>query len=406
MTIITCVDDLRDLARRRVPRAIFEYADRGSYAEATITANRRDLDAIAFRQRVGIDVADRTTASMMLGQPVAMPLALAPTGLMGLFHGDGEIHAARAAERFGVPFCLSTMSISSIEDVRAATRKPFWFQLYVMRDRDFVASLVARAQAAECSALVVTVDLQIQGQRHRDLKNGLSVPPKLTLANLIDIAARPAWAVGVLMGRRRTFGNLAGAARNDSLKTLSAWIATQFDPTLDWEDVAWLRRLWPGKLIVKGILDAEDARHAIDAGADAVVVSNHGGRQLDGAPSSIAVLPEIVAAVGGQVEVLFDSGIRSGQDVLKALALGAQGCLVGKATLYALAAMGGAGIERLLELISRELDVSMALTGVRSPGEVGPEILRPPHSSAGKLGDSSNEAFASWTQRPGTARRA
>ena len=314
MSVITCVEDFRDLARSRVPRAIFDYADRGSYAETTIAANRRDLDAIALRQRVGIDVSDRTTTSTMLGHPVTMPVALAPTGLTGLFHGDGEIHAARAAERVGVPFCLSTMSICSIEDVRAAVTRPFWFQLYVMRDRDFVVSLVERARAAECSALVVTVDLQIQGQRHRDLKNGLSVPPKLTLANLFDVAVRPAWALRVLMGHRRTFGNLAGAARDDSLKTLSAWIAAQFDPTLDWQDVAWLRRLWPGKLIIKGILDAEDARHALRAGADAIVVSNHGGRQLDGAPSSIAVLPEIVSAVGGQTEILFDSGVRSGQE--------------------------------------------------------------------------------------------
>ncbi|HEX5513620.1 MAG TPA: alpha-hydroxy acid oxidase, partial [Gammaproteobacteria bacterium] len=328
MPVITNNADLRRLAQRRVPRAIFDYVDRGSYEETTLRANTADLDAIKLRQRVMIDVDRRSLATELVGEPAAMPVAIAPTGLTGIMHGNGEVLAARAAEQFGIPFTLSTMSICSIEDVRVATTRPFWFQLYVMRDRGFAASLIERAIAAQCSALVLTADLQIQGQRHRDLKNGLAVPPRLTLANLFDIATKPAWLWRLLRSRRTNFGNLAGfIPDSDSLSTLSQWIATQFDPTLSWSDVAWVRELWPGKLIIKGILDPEDARLAVRAGADAIVVSNHGGRQLDGAPSSIAALPAVVEAVGGTTQVLFDGGIRSGQDIVKALAFGAEGVM-------------------------------------------------------------------------------
>jgi L-lactate dehydrogenase (cytochrome) len=376
MGVVTTIADLRDIAKRRIPRAIFEYADCGSYNEATLRANRADLDAIGLRQRVLIDVSERNVATTFVGQPATMPVAIAPTGLTGLFHRDGEIHGARAAQKFGIPFCLSTMSICSIEDVREAVEKPFWFQLYVMRDRGFAASLIERAKAAECSALVLTLDLQIQGQRHRDLKNGLSVPPTLTLANAIDIAMKPAWALSVLRGKRRSFGNLQERVPGgDSLTTLSQWIASQFDPSLSWKDVEWVKSLWPGKLILKGVLDAEDAKIAASCGADAIVVSNHGGRQLDGARSSIDALPEVVEAADGKIEILFDGGITSGQDVLKAVALGAHGCLIGKAFLYALAAGGEAGVTQALEIIRRELDVSMALTGSRDIAEVGPHTL-------------------------------
>ncbi|RJF88522.1 alpha-hydroxy-acid oxidizing protein [Oleomonas cavernae] len=376
MPTITNIQDLRALAKKRIPKAIFDYADRGSYDEATINANRRDLKALNLRQRVMVDVSDRSTASTMLGQPVAMPVAIAPTGLTGLFHGNGEIHGARAAQAFGIPFCLSTMSICSIEDVAGAVDKPFWFQLYVMRDRGFSRSLIERAIAAKCSALVLTLDLQIQGQRHRDLKNGLAVPPRLTLANALDIATKPAWALRVLLGKRREFGNLTEQlAKAGNLKTLSQWTASQFDPSLNWNDVAWVRSIWPGKLILKGVLNVEDARAAAATGADAMVVSNHGGRQLDYAVSSISALPEIVAAVGDATEVLFDGGVQSGQDVLKAMALGAKGCLIGKAFLYSLAAMGEAGVTKALEIIAKELDVSMALTGTRTIADIGPQVL-------------------------------
>jgi L-lactate dehydrogenase (cytochrome) len=376
MPIITCIEDLRLLAKRRVPRAIFEYADGGAYDEATLRANRADLDKISLRQRVMINVDQRSLRTVLVGENATMPLAIAPLGLTGLMHGSGEIHAARAAEVFGIPYTLSTMSICSIEDVRAAVTKPFWFQLYVMRDRDFVASLIQRAIAAQCSALVLTADLQIQGQRHRDIKNGLSVPPRLTLRNALDIATKPAWVLNILRAPRRTFGNLVGLGRGGSnLSTLSQWIASQFDPTLSWKDVAWVRKLWPGKLIIKGILDADDARLAVDTGADAIVVSNHGGRQLDGAPSSIAALPGIVAAVGDKTQVLFDGGVRSGQDIFKAMALGAQGTMAGKAILYGLGAMGQAGVRTALELMRNELDVTMALTGTRDVKEIGPHKL-------------------------------
>jgi L-lactate dehydrogenase (cytochrome) len=377
VTVITCIQDLRQLAQRRVPRAIFEYADRGSYDELTIQNNRRDLNKIAFRQRVMVDLSKLSVTTRVLGERWAMPVAIAPTGLTGLFHGDGEIHGARAAQSFGVPFCLSTMSICSIEDVRKQSTGPFWFQMYLMRDRGFNEELVARAEAAQCPTLVLTLDLQVQGMRRRDPKNGLSIPPRLTLRNAFDIATKPAWAARVLFGKRRTFGNLEARMGNAGLQTLSQWIATQFDPSVTWKDVEWLRKRWPGKLVLKGILDPEDAKVACDAGADAIVVSNHGGRQLDGAPSSISVLPRVVDAVRDRTEVLFDGGVQSGQDVLRALALGAKACLIGKSFLYALAAMGGEGVSLALDLIRRELEVTMALTGKTNIQDVGPDILIP-----------------------------
>lgn len=377
MPPITNNEDLRRLAKCRAPRAIFDYVDRGSYDEATIRANRADFDALKLRQRVMIDVAQRSLATTMLGQPVAMPVGLAPTGLTGIMHPDGEILACRAAQAFGVPFTLSTMSICSIEAVRAAVAQPFWFQLYVMRDRGFTASLIERAKAAQCSALMLTADLQIQGQRHRDIKNGLTVPPKLTLRNALDIAMKPRWALGMLGTPHKGFGNLAEALPkgNTGLRTLSQWIASQFDPTLSWKDVEWVRTLWPGKLIVKGILDPDDARAAVATGADAVVVSNHGGRQLDGAPSSIEALPRIVDAIGGRSELWLDSGVRSGQDVVKALALGAGATLIGKAFLYGLGALGQRGVTTALELIRKELDVSLALTGTRDVRDIDRRVL-------------------------------
>ncbi|WBV42103.1 alpha-hydroxy acid oxidase [Pseudoroseomonas cervicalis] len=379
MPPVTNIEDLRQIARRRIPRAIFDYADRGSYDEATLRANRDDLAALKLRQRVMIDVSGRSTATTMLGEPVAMPLAIAPTGLTGLFHADGEIHGCRAAQAFGIPFTLSTMSICSIEDVAGAVDKPFWFQLYVMRDRGFARSLVERAIAAKCSALVLTLDLQIQGQRHQDIKNGLAVPPKLTVKNMLDVATKPRWALEVLRGKRKTFGNLTEApGAKEGLNTLSHWIAGQFDPSLSWKDVAWIRSIWPGKLILKGVLDVDDARIAAETGADALVVSNHGGRQLDGAPSSISVLPSIAEAVGERIEVMFDGGIRSGQDVMKAVALGAKGCMIGKSWLYGLAAGGQAGVTKALEIMRKELDISMALTGTKTIAGITPEILHAP----------------------------
>jgi len=377
MTPATSISDLRDQARRRIPRAIFDYADGGAYSELTLAANRRDLDAIRLRQRVMIDASKREMATTIVGQPSTLPLAIAPTGLTGLFHANGEMCGARAAEAFGIPFCLSTMSICSIEDVRGATQKPFWFQLYVMRDRGFTRSLIERARAAECAALVVTLDLQVQGQRHRDIKNGLSIPPRLTLKNALDIATKPAWAAGVLFGKRRTFGNLQDRPGGISgLSTLSHWIAGQFDAAMTWKDIEEIRQIWPGKLILKGVLDVEDAKIAAATGADAIVVSNHGGRQLDGASSTISVLGEIAEALGDRTEVLFDGGVQSGQDVLKALALGARACLIGKAFLYALAARGEAGVTEALNIIRRELSVSMALTGVSDLSQVDRRVLR------------------------------
>jgi len=376
--VVTCIDDLRTLAQKRVAKAIFDYVDRGAYSEATLRANRADLEAITLRQRVAIDVDRRSTRTTMAGQEVAMPVALAPVGLTGLNWADGEILAARAAQRFGVPYTLSTMSICSIEDVAGGVDKPFWFQLYVMRDRGFAASLIQRAKAAKCSALVLTLDLQIQGQRHQDLKNGLAVPPRLTLGTALDILGKPGWALNVMRGKRKSFGNLEGRIPDaKSLTTLSQWTASQFDPTLSWKDVEWVKSLWGGKLILKGILDVEDAKLAAATGADAIVVSNHGGRQLDGAISSIRALPEIAAAVGGKTEVWLDGGIRSGQDVLKALALGARGTMIGRAYAYGLGALGEAGVTRALELIRGELDVTMALCGLRDVKDANPSILRP-----------------------------
>ena len=378
MPVVTNIADLRRMAQKRVAKAIFDYVDRGSYDETTLRANSADLDDIKFRQRVAIDVDNRSTVVKMIGTDAIMPVAIAPTGLTGLNWANGEMLGARAAERFGIPFTLSTMSICSIEDVASAVTKPFWFQLYVMRDRGFAASLIERAKAAKCSALMLTLDLQIQGQRHQDLKNGLSVPPQLTLATMLDIMTKPGWALNVMTGRRKSFGNLEGRIKNaDTLTTLSQWIAGQFDPTLSWDDVAWVKSLWGGKLILKGILDAEDAKLAAACGVDAIVVSNHGGRQLDGTVSSIHALPEVVQAVGDRTEVWFDGGIRSGQDVLKAVALGAKGTMIGKSFLYGLGAMGEEGVTLALEIIRKELDVTMALCGLKDIKDAGPSILRP-----------------------------
>ena len=373
---VTSIADLRERARRRVPRAIFDYADRGSYDEVTLARNRDDLDGLAFRQRVMRDLSSLSLATTILGEPVTLPLAIAPTGLAGLFHRDGEIHGARAAQAFGIPYCLSTMSICSIEDVHTATAKPFWHQVYLMRDRGFNEEMIARARAAGCSALMVTVDLPILALRRRDRINGLSIPPRLTWRNAWDIATKPRWAAGVLFGKRRTFGNLVGRVEASGLATLAQWTSAQFDRSVTWRDVAWVRERWPGKLIVKGILDAQDVPPALDSGADAIVVSNHGGRQLDGAASTISVLPEIAAAVAGRCEVLFDGGIRSGQDILKALALGARACLIGKAYLYALAAGGEHGVATALAILRDELEVTMALTGQTDVRDVSREILR------------------------------
>src|SRR5947208_6558093 len=377
MPVVTNVEDLRQLAKKRVAKAIFDYVDRGSYDEATLPANRADLEALTLRQRVAIDVDRRSLRTTLVGHDATMPVAIAPTGLTGLNWADGEMLAARAAERFGVPFTLSSMSICSIEDVAGAVEKPFWFQLYVMRDRGFAASLIERAKAAGCSALMLTLDLQIQGQRHRDLKNGLAVPPRLTLSTAFDVMTKPAWALNVLRGRRKSFGNLEGRIPDaKSLTTLSQWIAGQFDPTLSWKDVEWVKRLWGGPLVLKGILDVEDAKIAAQSGADAIVVSNHGGRQLDGAVSSIRALPEIAAAVGDKIDVWFDGGIRSGQSLLKALALGAKAALLGRSFVYGLGAMGEAGVTRALEVMQKELDVTMALTGIRDVKDASPAILR------------------------------
>ena len=376
MPVITCIEDLRQLAQRRVPRMFYDYADSGSWTESTYRANESDFQAIKLRQRVAVNMENRSTATTMVGQPVAMPVALAPTGLTGMQHADGEILAAQAAEAFGVPFTLSTMSICSIEDVAAHTSRPFWFQLYVMKDRGFIASLIDRAKAARCSALVLTLDLQILGQRHKDLKNGLSAPPKPTIANLINLATKPRWCLGMLGTPRRQFGNIVGHVKGvDDMGSLSDWTAKQFDPALSWDDVAWIKQRWGGKLILKGIQDVEDARLAVQSGADALIVSNHGGRQLDGAESSIRALPAIVEAVGSEIEVHMDGGIRSGQDVLKAWALGARGCYIGRAFLYGLGAMGRPGVAKVLEIIHKELDLSMAFCGRTRITDVDKSIL-------------------------------
>jgi len=376
VSVITCIEDLRQLHRRRVPRMFYDYADSGSWTESTYRANEDDFQRIKLRQRVAVDMSDRSIATNMIGEPVAMPVALAPTGLTGMQHADGEILAARAAEKFGVPFTLSTMSVCSIEDVAANTSAPFWFQLYVMKDREFVGRLIDRAKAAGCSALVLTLDLQIMGQRHKDLKNGLSTPPNLTLKNILNMAAHPRWCLGMLGTSRRGFGNVIGHVEEvGDMSSLGSWSVEQLDPTLDWEDVAWIKDRWGGKLVLKGIMCAEDARLALASGADALIVSNHGGRQLDGAPSSIAVLAEVVNAVGDEIEVWMDGGVRSGQDVFKALALGAKGTLIGRAFLYGLGALGEPGVTRALEIIANELDLTMAFCGLRSLEQVGPEVI-------------------------------
>ena len=378
MNVITNIEDLRVLAQKRVPRMFYDYADSGSWTESTYRANESDLQKIKFRQRVGVNMENRSLRVQMLGVDAAMPVALAPTGLTGMQHADGEILAARAAEKFGVPFTLSTMSICSIEDIAQHTKAPFWFQLYVMKDRDFIERLIDRAKAAKCSALMLTLDLQILGQRHKDIKNGLSAPPKPTLANLINMALKPRWCLGMLGTKRRAFRNIVGHVKGvDSMGSLGEWTLRQFDPALNWDDVEWVKKRWGGKLILKGIQDVEDARIAADSGADALVVSNHGGRQLDGAQSSIGALPAIADAVGSKIEVWMDGGIRSGQDVLKAVALGAKGTLIGRAFLYGLGAMGEAGVSKALEIIQRELDLTMAFCGRTDIRRVDRGILLP-----------------------------
>ena len=364
MQTITTIEDLRTLAQRRVPRMFYDYADSGSWTERTYRANESDFAKILLRQRVAVNMEGRTTATKMVGVDVSMPVAIAPTGMTGMQHADGEILGAKAAEAFGIPFTLSTMSICSIEDIAANTTAAFWFQLYVMRDREFVARLIDRARAAKCGALVLTLDLQVLGQRHKDLKNGLSAPPKLTVPNIVNMMGKPRWCMGMLGTKRHSFGNIVGHAKGvGDLSSLSSWTAEQFDPRLSWADVEWIKKRWGGKLILKGILDVEDARLAADSGADALIVSNHGGRQLDGAPSSIRALPAIAEAVGSKIEVWMDGGIRSGQDVLKAVALGASGTLIGRSFLYGLGAMGEEGVTRCLQIIAKELDLTMAFCG-------------------------------------------
>ncbi|MFZ2990036.1 alpha-hydroxy acid oxidase [Ideonella sp.] len=378
MSVITTIEDLRVLAQRRVPRMFYDYADSGSWTESTYRANEADFQKIKLRQRVAVNMENRSTAVSMVGQAAAMPVAIAPTGLTGMQHADGEILAARAAEKFGVPFTLSTMSICSIEDIAAHTSAPFWFQLYVMKDRGFIERLIDRAKAARCSALMLTLDLQILGQRHKDLKNGLSAPPKLTVANILNMMTKPRWCLGMAGTQRRQFGNIVGHVHGvDNMGSLAEWTAKQFDPALSWADVEWIKKRWGGKLILKGIQDLEDAKLAVDSGADALIVSNHGGRQLDGAQSSIEALPSIAAAVGSQIEVWMDGGIRSGQDVLKAWALGARGTLIGRSFLYGLGAMGEPGVTKALEIIHRELDLTMAFCGHTQLQTVNRNILLP-----------------------------
>ena len=378
LSTVTCIEDLRVVAKRRVPRMFYDYADSGSYTEGTYRSNTADFQGIKLRQRVAVNMEGRSTRTTMVGQDVAMPVAIAPTGLTGMQHADGEILGARAAKAFGIPFTLSTMSICSIEDVAQHAGPGFWFQLYVMRDRDYIERLIDRAKAAGCSALQLTLDLQILGQRHKDIKNGLSSPPKPTLANLINLATKPHWCLGMLGTKRRTFGNIVGHAKGvGDMSSLASWTAEQFDPQLNWGDVEWIKKRWGGKLILKGIMDAEDARLAVNSGADALIVSNHGGRQLDGAPSSIAALPAIAEAVGKDIEVWMDGGIRSGQDVLKAWALGARGTMIGRAMAYGLGAAGEAGVTRALQILHKELDVTMAFCGHTNIQTVDRNILLP-----------------------------
>ena len=378
MPVITTIEDLRQLAEKRVPRMFYDYADSGSWTEGTYRANTADFQGIQLRQRVAVNMENRSTAAPLVGIVAKMPVCIAPVGLTGMQHADGEIHAARAAEKFGIPFTLSTMSICSIEDIAENTSAPFWFQLYMMRDREAMANMIERCKAARCSALVLTLDLQVIGQRHKDLKNGLTAPPRPTLANIINLATKPRWCLGMAGTKRHTFRNLVGHVKGVSdMSSLGAWTREQFDPRLSWPDVAWVKEKWGGKLILKGIMDVEDARLAADAGADAIVVSNHGGRQLDGAPSSIHALPAIVEAVGNRTEVWMDGGIRSGQDVLKAWALGARGTMIGRAMVYGLGAMGEAGVTRALEIIHNELDTTMAFCGHTDIRNVDRNILLP-----------------------------
>jgi len=370
------IEDLRQRARRNVPKMFFDYAESGSYNQETLRANRADFEKIKLRQRVLVNVDRRDTSTAILGEQAPMPLALGPIGLGGMMHGDGEIHACRAAQAAGIPYTLSTMSINSIEDVAGAVDKPFWFQLYVMRDRGFVRELIQRAAAAKCSALMLTADLQVLGQRHADVRNGLTVPPEIKIKNVIDIATKPAWALSILKSKRKTFGNLSGHVKGmENINSLAQWTASQFDPTLSWKDVEWVKNLWPGKLILKGILDVDDAKIAVTTGADAISVSNHGGRQLDGAPSAIAALPRVVDAVGSEIEVMFDSGIRTGADIMRALALGARSCIVGRSYIYGLGAGGQAGVARAIEILGKELDVTMALCGVKSIADINRDVL-------------------------------
>jgi L-lactate dehydrogenase (cytochrome) len=378
MTVITTIEDLRQLAEKRVPRMFYDYADSGSWTESTYRANSSDFQKIKLRQRVAVNMENRSTATTMVGQATKMPVCIAPVGLTGMQHADGEIHAAKAAEKFGIPFTLSTMSICSIEDIAAATQAPFWFQLYMMRDREAMARMIDRCKVAKCSAMVLTLDLQVIGQRHKDLKNGLTAPPRPTVANIINLLTKPRWCLGMAGTRRHTFGNLVGHVKGVSdMNSLAAWTNEQFDPRLNWDDVEWVKKQWGGKLILKGIMDVEDALLAVKSGADAIVVSNHGGRQLDGAPSSIEALPAIVAAVGDQIEVWMDGGIRSGQDVLKAWALGARGTMIGRAMVYGLGAMGEAGVTKALQILHKELDITMAFCGRTQIEQVDRSILLP-----------------------------
>ena len=378
MPVITNIEDQRVLAEKRVPRMFYDYADSGSWTEGTYRANENDFHAIQLRQRVAVNMENRSTATTMVGVPTHMPVSIAPVGLTGMQHADGEIHAAQAAKKFGIPFTLSTMSICSIEDIAQHTQAPFWFQLYMMRDRDAMARMIERCKVAQCSALVLTLDLQVIGQRHKDIKNGLSAPPRPTLRNILNLLTKPRWCMGMAGTSRRSFGNLIGHVKNVSdMSSLAAWTNEQFDPRLSWPDIEWVKKQWGGKLILKGIMDAEDARLAVQSGADAIVVSNHGGRQLDGAPSSIRALPGIVAAVGSDIEVWMDGGIRSGQDVLKAWALGARGTMIGRAMVYGLGAMGEAGVTKALQIIHKELDVTMAFCGHTNIQNVNRDILLP-----------------------------
>jgi L-lactate dehydrogenase (cytochrome) len=376
MTSFPSIEDLRQRARRNVPKMFFDYAEAGSYNQETLRANRADFEKLKLRQRILVNVEQRSTATTILGEKVPVPLALGPIGLGGMMHGDGEILACRAAQAAGIPYTLSTMSINSIEDVAAAVDKPFWFQLYVMRDRGFIKELIQRAAAAKCSALMLTVDLQVIGQRHADMRNGLTVPPELKIKNIVDIMTKPGWLFSIAKGKRKTFGNLAGHVKDTTnINSLAKWTAAQFDATLNWKDVEWIKGIWPGKLILKGILDVDDARIAVTSGADAISVSNHGGRQLDGAPSAIASLPRIADAVGSEIEVMMDSGIRTGADMMRALALGARSCIVGRSYIYGLGADGQAGVARAIEILHKELDTTMALCGVNSVADINRDVL-------------------------------